>query len=335
MVQGMTRVRPGMRILIALAGACTALAVTELIVTDIVGYPHHIVPRTIHLDDELGRLSDLTWEAPRSRVWNVEGGGIVHEYNNLGLSGCDVRTGDSSRYVFVLGDSYVEAQQVHAGEEATSVFQRLLDSARAGMQVINLGLRHSDPYASWYRMKFFERQFAPSCVILVMEQFYANWLNGYAQPLSFHLTPSFGTAVERSAFHDVVATLRMHSSLCNMLVEGYYTHEFAGFPANPPPRMTDEPVADRDSLTDALRSCLRQYHDELGSRFLVVSIAREPSRDSLLTAFCRELGVACETDIAIASPSEHIAGKGHLNLQGNNHLGRFLYAAFARHFPAR
>ncbi len=319
-----------------LCAACAAFAVTELIVARLVGYPRHPPPRIFHLDDRLGEYSDLAWESPHARIWNVEGGGIVHEYNNVGLSGMDVRTGPSSRYIYVLGDSYVEALQVSSEDAATSVFQRSLDSAGQDLQVINLGRRKSDPYSSWHRVKFFERYYKPSYVMLVMEQFYAHWLTEYSQPLSFSIPASFGTEVPRTGLRALVGDLRMTSSLCNMLVVGFNPHELPTFIKNPPTTESEEPVpTDRDEITAPLRACLRRFHEEYGSRFMVLSIGRDPRRDSLVSDYCQNEGITCETELAISLPQNHIAGKGHLNREGNYALGQFLYETFRRHRTGR
>lgn len=319
-----------------LCAACAAFAVTELIVAGLVGYPRHPSPRIFHLDDRLGEYADLGWESPHARIWNVEGGGIVHEYNNVGLSGMDVRTGPSSRYIFVLGDSYVEALQVSSEDAATSVFQRSLDSAGQDLQVMNLGRRKSDPYSSWNRVKFFERYYKPSYVMLVMEQFYARWLAEYSQPLSFSLPASFGTEVPRTGLRALVGGLRETSSLCNMLVVGFYPHESPGPILNAPKTESEESVpTDRDQITGALKACLRRFHEEYGSRFMVVSIGRDPGRDSLVSELCRNEGIACATEHAISLPQYHIAGKGHLNKEGNYALGQFLYETYRRHRAGR
>jgi hypothetical protein len=316
--------------------ACGALAVTEMIVALLVGYPRHPPPRVFHLDERLGEYADLAWESPYARIWNVEGGGIVHEYNNVGLSGSDVRTGPSSRYIFVLGDSYVEALQVSSEDAATSVFQRSLDSAGQDFQVMNLGRRKSDPYSSWHRVKFFERYYKPSCIIIVMEQFYAHWLSEYSQPLSFTLPASFGTEVPRGGVRALVGDLRMTSSFCNMLAVGFYSNESPVLLPNAPKTENEEPVpADRDQVTSAFKACLRRFHEGYGSRFIVVSIGRDPGKDSLMSDFCKGEGISCETEQAISLPQNHIAGKGHLNKGGNYALGQLLYETFRRHSAGR
>ena len=325
-----------LRLCIMVCAACAALGATELVVARLVGYPAYPPPRMIRLDDGLGSYSDMAWESPHARVWNVEGGGIIHEYNNIGLSGSDVRVTPASRYVFVLGDSYVEAQQVSPREAATSVFQRALDSAGEDLQVLNLGIRKSDPYVSWYRLKFFERSFHPSYVVLVMEQYYANWLSGYAQPLSFRIPASFGESVPATGLHAVVETLRKRSSLCNILTVGFYANDVLDLIQGPRRKGAEEPaLRDRDEITDALRACLRRFRDEYGPRFMAVSIGRDPGSDSLMSEFCRTEGIAFGTDPAVSLPENHIAGRGHLNVQGNLELGTFLFETYRRHRSGR
>jgi hypothetical protein len=317
---------------VMLCAACAAFAVTELTVALLVGYPRHPPPRIFHIDDRLGKYADLAWELPHSRIWNVEGGGVIHEYNNIGLSGMDVRTGPSSRYIFVLGDSYIEALQVPSEDAATSVFQRSLDSAGQDLQVINLGRRKSDPYSSWYRLKFFERYYKPSYIVLVMEQFYALWLSEYPQPLSFNIPASFGTELPRTGARALVGYLRMTSSLCNMLAVGFYSNETPDIARSAPESEDEEQLPqDRDQITEALTGCLRRFHEEYGPRFMVVSIGRDTGRDSLVSEFCRNEGIACETEQAISSPKNHIAGRGHLNKEGNYALGQFIYETYRRH----
>lgn len=313
-----------------------AFAVVEMIVVGVLHYPLQSPTRIIHLDDRLGALGDLDLRLPHARYWNVEGGNIVYEYNNLGLPGIDVRQGPTSRYVFVVGTSYVEALQVQPENAATSVFQKALDSARQDVQVVNLGYSASDPYTSWYRVKYMERLYHPTSIILVLESFYTQELAMHLQPLRFTMSTSFGTEIPRTGVRALVSRLRMASALLNLLVCGLTPQEGRELGEARAIELGQASVnGDLAEIPETLQACLQEYRNDYGSRFMVISIIGKPEKGELLDKFCRDEGIAYESNDWLLSLGNRFNGMGHFNMRGNYEFGQFLYEAYRKHFPTQ
>lgn len=303
------------------AAAATALALAELFVSLIVGYPAYGVK--MKLSGIRGLDEAVNVFRPYSRYWTVEGGNRVYRRNNLGLPGVDIRASGEAKYVFVLGDSFVEAYQVAPERIATSVLQSRLAGRRPEVQVLNLGISGHDPYDLYWRAGYYEREFEPARVCLVIEKANTAELGRQRRPLNFDpgaFTPRplkskkvalALTLFNASSFFYLTSNLVRPSKLNDVIKE-------------------DEDLDSRDdALTDDLRETLRRYQGKFGDRFRLVAIGRSPVFRDRLGAFCLENGIRC-LSAALTEPENRIGGGGHLNEHGNRLLGELLYEALAR-----
>ena len=65
--------------------------------------------------DKKVKIRDIGWSniwKPYSEYWNVEGGNRKFSRNNIGLPGLNVKIADDSKYIYILGSSFVEALQI-------------------------------------------------------------------------------------------------------------------------------------------------------------------------------------------------------------------------------
>lgn len=308
-----------------LLAGLVAGALAEFVVGVIIGYPAHTPTRVFRLHDKLGVFNNLYWESPRAKVWIVEGGDNTYQFNNVGLSGSDVIQKPDTRYLYVVGSSWVGAVEVPNADGATSVLQRLLDSSHSVYQVINLGQAGSDPYVSWFRVRFYERIFPPSFVILVLESFYSTWLSDHALPLDFTLPPFFGQEERRTGIRKVVSELRGKSAFVNLLERGLLQIHVDRPADASPPGANDVPDAHEESIPEGLTECLDRYQHDFGNHFLVVSMIPDSARESMLSQLCTSKGIAFAGSTSILESKNRFEGYGHLNREGNHELGKLLY----------
>jgi hypothetical protein len=303
-----------------------ALAVVELVASSMIGFPRRPRNREFVVNWENGQPDVVKWEQPHTRFWDVEGGNIVVELNNVGLPGTDIFPGADKRYVFVAGSSFVEATQVDREKIATSVFQKQLRAEIPGFEVLNLGFSSADPYALWFRCEFFRKYYEPSAVILVLDRRSTGWLGFHSEALKFSLCTGFGVARQSSGIAAVFRYLREKCALANML-SVVVMH---GAMAPPVARPFEPTPENRDSLIRRLGDCLQAFHTEYPGKFGVVQLGSNHFEDSLVVERCRALGVPVYGGRAISRRENEFGGHGHLNEQGNLELGKALYETFCK-----
>ena len=143
------------KLIIILFAFILAFAMTEIIVSKIAGYPKKKGQKKFIYAPHIYNNEVLKWKAPYTEYWTVEGNNKVYRYNNLGLPGKDVFINDSSKVVFMLGDSFLEAMQVPPEKMAVSEFGKLLEGTE--FKPLNLGAPNNDAYILWFRSNFFEK----------------------------------------------------------------------------------------------------------------------------------------------------------------------------------
>ena len=320
------------RYFIIVLAAFTAFLMVELIVAEVVNFPRRPRGRLVVVSDKCGWYNNLSWEQPYTRYFNAEGGVIITQSNNIGLPGLDIARTADSRYIFVLGSSFVEARQVPSERIATSLFQAELQRHYPCYQVLNLGLSGADSYRCWFRSRFFESQFDPSCVILVIERLWDIELRRYQRPLDFSLPLAFGMEARPSALLAALRLMREKSAFVNALSQAF-SEDIVG-----PVRVDDgdRQIADggvtrneRKVVSPELVTCLRAYKQRYGSRFVVVLMLPNEEEQDLLEETCRQLDIKTLCTIGIQRPENRFLGNGHLNETGNKKLGMALYDAFA------
>jgi hypothetical protein len=315
------------KVLLVLLALPIAFLFTELLVSNILHYPKYGVDRKLlGIRSSEGGVENIYF--PHSKYWTVEGGNRVFQRNNLGLPGTDVVVSGSSRYVFVLGCSFVEAEQIPPDSMATSIFQRRLSRIDPQFQVVNLAHSAHDLYDSYRRSAYYEQTFPPKAVFLEIHDDGAQWLPRHPHPLTFTLPPDFGKP--KSSFPtEVLIFLRNRSSLVNMITIAYKYAEI---------REQDEVkgAESRRSTADDGReatlpmdflTCLEEFHVKYKEKFCVISMIPDARENDALTYYCRSHGLKFLSK-EILIPENQLSGGGHLNLAGNAALGDFLYESF-------
>ncbi|MEO8512432.1 MAG: hypothetical protein ABI543_02620 [Ignavibacteria bacterium] len=300
-----------------------AFILAEIIVRFVLSYPAYGVESSI-----LGipyRGKELTYK-PHSKYWNVEGGNNIFSRNNIGLNGIDVNDIQTSKNIFVLGNSFIKASEVSPELMATSVFQKQLADLGNNYRVLNLGFYSHDPYQLYFLSEFFKRKYQPETVILVIERDYGAWLSGYEHPLNFNLPADFGN--EESGLKFKLATyIRNSSSFVNLLASALKLSS-AGNNGSQTEETPDEDnllTKGVVKLPEELKTTILEFQKAYGTKFLLVSIIPQDSLNKELMGFCSVNKINCFTDSQIMIKTNRLNQNGHLNEAGNKLLGEKLY----------
>ena len=276
------------------------------------------------------RLSDIY--RPYARYFTTENGYSLHRRNNIGLTGSDVAVSDTSKYIFVMGSSVMLAEQMEADKIATSVFQNEL-GRDSKYQVINLGERSHDLYDNYFRLKYFEKIYKPSYIIIVLEKTYTKWLKRHPEQLDFSLSGNFGKVFESKAY-SMEKPVRENLSFANLLVNGMKAFEKISTDENGTGKNEEsnfnKEMDDYLYLSNNFYKCLEVYSREYGKKFMLVSIMNNPVLNNELNNYCVSAGISFNYDNTIFKAENRIKKMGHLTEEGNSKLGKFLYDSFAK-----
>jgi hypothetical protein len=307
--------------LLLIVAAFSALICTELIVAKVIGYPTYGVK--IKMMGIRGLEQPVNIFKPFSKYWTVEGGNKVYKRNNVGLNGIDVALSNKSKYIFVLGSSFVEASQTPPQKIATSILQNKLQAQNPDYQVLNLGISGHDPYDLYWRLSFYEKAYIPIKVFLVIDTTYSDWLMRQRHPLNFA-----GKSKTPKRLHSLkmkyAGFMMNHSSFFNLVSLLIERGDRDDGKKN---RRNSSEAGLAEKLDQDLIACISNFSDKYKDRFSVVSLAREKIFDSQIRGFCE----ANRIDFIsrnILLPDYQLNGKGHLNDEGNKLLGEMLYESF-------
>lgn len=280
-------------------------------------------------------FSNVTLHSPYFNFWNVEGGNKVYHKNNLGLPGCDVDTSSHAPNIIVLGDSYLEAESVPNDSVSTSYLSSYIASTQMDFNVINAGCATYDPYSLWFRLKFFEKIYPPSFVILVTESFFEGNLAQYKLPLSFDLNEKFGTRIKESVFSNIVNIIRTKSSFVNLVFrslaqqyenEGHENKNHISKDKKRPELITES----NENIPESYIECILKYHIDYGSKFILVGASNDVKTNSILDEFCEKNNINFICSNTLLQPENRFEGRGHLNIKGNKKLGDLLIEAYKK-----
>jgi len=294
---------------------------TELAVRYILGFPAYGVDKKLLGIKSSTETSNIFY--PHSKYYNVEDGYKVYERNNLGLYGKDVSWNKNDTLIYVLGSSYLEAAPTPPDSMAVTHFQKLIDKSDAPYKVINLGRSGHDPYDLYFRLTWFERQFGFGKVILVLEDDYLAWLERHHHPLSSNLKSEFGKVEVNDPLSQIAVTFLNNSSIAYLL---YNAIRRSNFKENEYLKYQEEDVND---LSKDLTTCLNFYKNKYGRSFYLLSIMDNERINESLIQFSK-ISRICYHQKAINIPEYKIEGIGHLNLKGNEILGKSLYECFQK-----
>lgn len=306
--------------LVILISLVFAFFVIEFIIGNVLGFPKYgVKEKMTGLRTTIGTQNIYL---PYSKYWNSKETLEIYKRNNLGLPGIDVDTGQYSRYISVLGSSFIENNSQKPEFMSTSVLQKLLKKIDVHYNVLNLGYNGCEPYDSYRRITYFENIYKVETVILVINDYISGAYKLKDNPFiidknEFKVDNSFKTKVNllirnNSAFLRLVLTLFQNSS-SEQVVE-------------PEEENIDDDTVD---LKD-LQVCLNEYNKKYGHKFICISIMNNEIINRRIMNFCDSNKINFDYS-GLMIPENQLIGDWHLNEKGNAELGKFLFESFCKH----
>ena len=317
------------KVLLILLAFILALAASELILDIVVGYPKRVGQRKFVYATHIYNNEVLKWKDAYTKYWTVEGNNKVYRYNNLGFPGADVNVNDSSKFILMLGDSFLEALQVPPDKMAVSVFGKLLNGT--DYKPVNLGSSNNDPYILWFRTNFYEKYFKPDYVCLFvtcMEILDLNFQT-HKSAFNFSIPANFGNPVAESRTERLTNIFRNNSALINVIANG--SGVFNSNPRGTQLMPDSTGKVDYRKDIERLKECLLMYKQKYGDKFFVVSAEPEEENNKLLSDACSSLGIKYARNKLLIEENI-LKGGSHLNELGNQKLGELFYDAFIKFY---
>ena len=315
-------------ILLFLCSIIIALAIVELITSEVLHYPHYTPgSRKFILSEKLGPYNVLAWRPPFYSFLSVEGNNHVYRYNNIGLPGSDLHLPLSDNNIFVLGSSFIEATTVKNTETATAQFQKLLAADGLSYNVFNLGSSGHDPYVMWFRAQFFKRYFTPKHIIVVIDPSSINYFaDRWSDTLSFQLPPFFAKEIKQNTMLKYLSLPRKYSAFLNLIIQSHATRKN---------RQNDLPEqqiilshSSEKEIWNKFDQSIEEFKKSFGEKIMVVSIIPDQSQNQRLRDICRANNCYFTCNESILKPENRFNGTGHLNTKGNKLLGEFLFTSY-------
>jgi len=246
------------------------------------------------------------------------------ECYNIGLLGADINPLPNSRYVFLLGNSFIEAGQYDGNKISAGILQKIIDRQAPEYNVINLGSSGHDPYVLWYRTRFFEKWFKPNKVVLVYESFerlsyyYSRWSN--KSELSYVDLADYDE-LEQGIVKLTLDSFRSKSSYLNLMTSLRSSDNQDKIDSEG--HVLKKSLSPDSTHTQLLRG-LDAYQAKYGDDFYFVSLMRDNPYQEELQEYCLNNRINYSYNGNIMIPSNLINGQGHLNISGNQELGYYL-----------
>ena len=307
-----------MRKYIIIIAFISAFIISEIIVRYIIKYPVYGIEKSV-----IG-LNENIYQ-PYSSYWDVEGGNHVYSRNNIGLQGSDINLNIVNKYIYVLGSSYIEAKQINPHLIATSIFQNHFVVKGDKSQVINLGSSGHDAIDSYFKLKYFEKNFKSHYIILVVEDLNQIFYNKHKKPLNFQLDSAFGVEIKEKK-GDVLNLIRNKSAFINLILKSIRKKE-DNIKVN---SIMNKSVMKSEVIPNELIECLKVFRNEYKNRFMFLSIIDNDSINLKLREICCLNNIIFEYR-NINKKENKINHIGHLNMYGNKLLGDFMYESYTKH----
>ncbi len=310
----------GRKYLLILLAFIIAFVAVEILIGYILGFPKYGV--LCKLKGMRATPGHQNVYKPYSEYWNAKGKFEIYRRNNLGLPGADVNASESSKYVCVLGSSFIENMYIQPGLMSTTVLQSRLKSENNLLNVLNLGYNGYDPYDCLRRMVYYENTYKPGCVMLVINSYKSDSYKLIENP--FDINPA-SMYKDNSFKSNANIFLRNNSAFIRLVSLLFQEGEEQAVlpPSGAPPE--DEPY-----LTD-IETCLNGFVKRYGNRFICVSIMGNKNVNQKLGQYCKDNNINFEY-ADIMTPDNQIEGDWHLNEKGNAALGDFLFESYRKNF---
>lgn len=308
-----------------------ALFITEIIVAYVVNYPKYgVLSRVYGLH---GFSSPQNVYLPYSEYWTVEGKNKVYKRNNLGFPGADVDTGLGYKYIYVVGNSYVQAYEVEPDSMATSILNSRIRNKYKDFSVLNLGRGDQDVYDSYFKCLYYEKFYKPAIVFLILDNTNKEVLLRHNKPLNFQVSDNFGKT-ENSFLLNAHNYFRNKSSLINLVAK--YVYDNQNLFNEKKDKITEDinPYTkgeDLINLSDDLFLCINEFNKKYEKKFVLVSIIASKEINLKLNDFCSSTGINF-TFGEINVAKYKLSGWGHLTNEGNRLFGELLYESFAKYY---
>jgi hypothetical protein len=315
------------RIAIVCLAVMIAFASAELFVRYILKYPYQVMgTRKYQIHNKLGPYNVITWRPAYYRYLSIEGNNKIFGFNNIGLPGTDYNK-DYQSNIFVLGSSFIEAKNVKNTDLATSHFQGYLDSINAQTNVINLGSSGHDPYVMWHRLKFFEQELKHNFTIVVIDPLSLTYLsNRWTDSLSFDALAGYPKEIPQRPIVKLAAIPRRYSSALNLLLQGFASKE--NLNEDKPQKQTE---AQNQGAWSKLEQCIAMYSSNYTPNVLLLSIIPDVDTNDKIKEICLKYNCNFTSNETIIQPKYQTNGSGHLNENGNQVLGKFLFESYQKY----
>ena len=316
------------RLFIILFAFIVSFGLAEFIINNILGYPKRTGQRKFAYASHIINSEVLKWKSPYTKYWTVEGGNNVFSYNNIGLPGADVSIDDSSKIIFMLGDSFLEAMQVNPKKMAVSVFADLLKNTN--FRPLNLGSPNNDPYLLWFRSNFYEKYYKPDYVCLLvtcLEVLDLNFQN-YTGAFNFTLPDNFGIRINDSKLEVFANVFRNNLASVNLIANGLNNYNSKQESIQSVTYSVSDTVNYANDVS-RLKECLIKYKSKYGEKFFVVSMEPDDGNNKLLVSACDSLKIPYARKNLLVKENI-LEGGSHLNELGNQKLGELFYDTFIK-----
>jgi len=316
---------------IILSALLLAFIASEFLFHNVLKYPKRTSSVKYSFIPGFPGFEVLKLKEPHSEFWSVEGGNKVYKYNNLRVTGIDMYPDSSSKLIYVLGDSYVEAASVPPESTGVSVLKRHLNTIDTNLKVFNGAYPNSDPYTLWFRTLFFEKWYKPDYVFLLLTHLDLLDLNlqKHKDTLDFRIPENFGGVLPESKSDRYLDVLRKRFAVFNLISHSISTagvkNETVGN------NIGDVYVKDLDNSMEKLKKCLLKFREKFGNRFVVVSLEVDEAKSRIMADVCASVGVAYANRKLLVPENQWEKGQ-HLNEKGNREFGDFLFELFKSRF---
>jgi hypothetical protein len=305
------------KLLIIIFAVIIAFTVNELFVRYLIKYPTYGVEKkllNIRADTKPQNIFK-----PHSKYWTVEGGNKVFERNNLGLPGTDISVSEDAKYVFVLGNSFVQGHQIAPKKIATSILANKLKEGDENYEVLNLGHSAHDAMDSYFRSLYFAKKYCPNMVVLIVDDDYNQWLSNN---------------VFKDWNEQEIKELNDWKTQIHIWTRNFFAS--MNLFANAIKRKNQNKLSSKKELDKQksdefdghyLSMSLELFKSEFESKFICISISNNQELNTWLNEFVKKKDISFYHDPNITKSVNRINNSGHLNEKGNNQLARFIYEA--------
>lgn len=307
----------------------TSFLIAEFVLARIIGYPTYGVFKKINgIRRSNNGVSELYF--PKSEYWNVEGGNIKQQRNNIGLPGKDIEISDSTKYVYVLGDSYIEAYSVSVSKMATTIFDNNIDSLYQSnkYEVLNLGCSSNNQYDLFLRSKYYEKTYKPYEVILVLTRGLIGEIN-INNKLEIFNDSDDSIYYINNTLMETQRILRNNFTMINLLALYYKKQNNAKllqeYNDNNFPIYNNETI---DELYYGICNTIYNFKSRY-KRFKVLAINFNEVTINDLQEFCNKNDI-CLSAINLMSEENRFKKSGHFNPTGSLKLGNELTRIFIK-----